>query len=148
MSTGTILVQDALSNIGAHSTIRPASPSTIQLGFRRLTAMMELWLSQGIKLGVTPLVAPGDQLNEPDDTTEAIVDNLSLKLIPPFNNGKRVVTAELRLNARLSMATVKQLYQIVVVPCKSVSGTLPRGEGGTRGRRPREFFISGRELES
>lgn len=110
--------------------------------------MMELWLSQGIKLGVTPLVAPGDELNESDDVTEVIVDNLSIKLIPLFNNGKQVVTPEVRLNARTGLATLKQLYQSVTVPCKSVSGTLPRGEGGTRGRNPREFFINDRVIES
>jgi len=146
MSTGTIIIQDALSNIGAHSVIRPASPESISIGLRRLQGMMELWLSQGIKLGVTPLIAPGDELNEPGDTTQVIVNKLSIELSPLFNNGKQVTTPGVRLNAKLGFATLKQLYQTVIVPCKSVSGTLPRGEGGTRGRNPRPFFIGNRNL--
>jgi len=146
MSTGTIIIQDSLSNIGAHSVIRPAGPESISIGLRRLTGMMELWLSDSILLGVTPLVAPGDELNEPTDATQVIINKLSIELSPLFNNGKQVTTPEVRLNAKLGFATIKKLYQTVTIPCKRVSGTLPRGEGGTRGRNSRTFFIGNRRL--
>lgn len=140
MSTGTAIIERALEAIGAHSIVSPASPNSIVLGMEKLNSMLEMWLTLGITIGFTPLEVPGDELNEPNDTKNGIIDNLAVELAPNFDNGKVVVSPALRQNAIRNFNHIKNLYQSVTVPTKVVSSTLPVGAGNSRGVNSRVFF--------
>lgn len=148
MSTGTDIIERALQQIGSHSIVQPASPGSITLGMEKLNSMLEMWLTKGIEIGFTPLDVPGDELNEPNDTRNGIINNLSIELAPDFNNGKVIVTAELLRNARSGFNDIKNIYQRITIPPKKVSSTLPRGAGNSRGGNQRVFFPKGTELEN
>jgi len=129
MSDGTTIIQKALQRIGAHSVISPASSEAILVGKDALNSMIEMWLSKGIDFGFAPLDAPGDDLNEPADTRNGIISNLAIFLAPDFDNGKTVVSQDLKNIARSEFNNIKRLYRKVVVPDKVVSSTLPKGAG-------------------
>tara|TARA_R110000782_G_C14819205_1_gene413832 strand:+ start:33890 stop:34336 length:447 start_codon:yes stop_codon:yes gene_type:complete len=129
MTTGTDIVQKALKKIGAHSIAAPAASETVVEGADALNSMLQTWTSQGIVLGIVPLDAPGDELGEPNDATNAIISNLALELAPNFDNGKLVVSPTLEKNAKRDYNAVKNLYQVCTIPDKVVSSTLPRGAG-------------------
>lgn len=144
MSTGTAIVERALEKIGAHSIVSPADPSSKILGFEQLGSMVEMWLTQGISIGITPLGVIGDELNEPPDSRNAIIDNLAIELAPAFDNGKVVVSPQLERNARIGYIRVRSAYQKIAIPDKTVSSTLPVGAGNDRDRRT--FFRKGEAL--
>lgn len=147
MTTGTVIVQDALRLIGAHSPFSPADPDAIVFGISKLNSMLEAWLTKGIKIGFTPLEVPGDNANEPIDTLNGIVSNLALELAPAFDNGKQIVSADLRTNATRSFADIKNVYQSLSVPNKVVSSTLPVGAGNnTRRFNDQVYFPVGQTL--
>jgi len=129
MSSGTSIIQKALRKIGAFSPVLPSQEDSTIIGRDALNAMLQQWLSEGIDLGIPPLDAPGNELNEPRDSTNAIVNNLALELAPDFN-----VNPSLRLitNAQRDFAAIKRLYQKLTIPDKVVSSTLPRGAGNQR----------------
>ena len=143
MSTGTAIIEEALEGIGAHSIVSPASPNSITKGMNKLNSMLEMWLSLNIVIGFTPLDKPGDELNEPSDTRNGIIDNLSIELAPLFDNGKVVVSAALKQNATRGLTNIKNIYQKIAVPDKGVSSTLPFGAGNRRGINRRVFFPKG-----
>lgn len=143
MSSGTEIIQAALMRIGAHSLVAPAPPESIIVGRDTLNSMLMLWLSQDIDLGIAPLDAPGDKLDEPLDTRQGIIDNLAIMLAPNFDNGKTVVSQTLVFNARIGFITIKSLYENLTIPDKVLSSTLPRGAGNTRGTLPRIFAGKG-----
>ena len=146
MSSGTSIIEDALKRIGVHSVVVPASPEDITSGKDALNSMLQLWISWSIMIKVVPLDAQGDELGEPMDTRNAIVDNLALQLAPFYDNGKGIVSQELRDNARRLFNQVKDLYQKVTIPKKVVSGLLPRGAGHSAGTRARTFSGKGATL--
>ena len=141
MSSGTFIVQSALQEIGAHSLASPAPPEVIENTANRLNKMLQRWFSWGIKIAFTPLEAPGDELSEPADTTEAIIFNLALDISGGFSNGTAaIVSPDLRRNARVTFSQVKQLYRKLIVPPRQISSTTPRGQGNVNGVRNRIFF--------
>lgn len=139
MSSGTTIITRALQSIGAHSIVSPAAPESIVLGMEKLNSMLEMWLTLGIDLGTIPLEKPGDDLGEPSDTTNGIINKLALELAPNFDNGKVVVSVDLRINATVGYNNIKNLYQTVCVPDKVVSSTLPVGAGNQRRSRQRTY---------
>ncbi len=147
MSTGTDIIQRALQKVGAHSIVAPADPGTIILGQEILNSMLEEWLSRGIVLGFTPLEVPGDELNEPPDARNGIINNLAVRLAPDFDNGKSVASPRLEINANKDLTRIKALYQRINVPQKIPSSLTPVGAGNTRGVQRRTFFGKDRELE-
>jgi len=134
MSTGTDIVKRALQQIGASSAVSPPSPDALDTGFDKLNGMISLWSSKGIQTGATPLSVIGDELNEKSDCRDAIIDNLSLRLAPDFDNGKQIVSQDLRANARRGLAQITSLYGTFTIPEKVVSSTLPKGQGNSRFR--------------
>ncbi len=129
MTTGTVIAQDALACIGAHSTAAPASDETILTVVKLLNNMLEMWLSKGIQIGFTPLDVPSDELNETADSFDAIIFNLAIKAAPFFDNGKPIVSADLRLLSGSSFRDVKAQYQRINIPKTVLSSTTPRGQG-------------------
>lgn len=134
MSTGTALIEHALKQIGAHSIIAPADPESIVLGMGTLNSMLQAWLTNNIDLGVAVIDAPGDEVGEPLDARQGIIDNLSVALVPLFASQNVRVTPELKANARNGFNAIKAAYQVPTIPDKTVSSTLPRGQGNTHGR--------------
>jgi len=84
MSTGTKLVQGALSRLGAHSPLKPAGPEAIDVGKDTLNSMYSSWQDDSIEFGAMPLEAVGDEFSEPMGLTNTIMDNLALLLQPQF----------------------------------------------------------------
>lgn len=142
MSTGTALVQDGARLIGAHSILNPLDTDSLQVGFVALNNMMALWLSQGIDIGHVPLETVSDEMAEPGDTRNAIIEQLAIQLAPYFFTGQSVVSADLRSIANRDYRLVKRIYQVLTIPFKVVSATLPKGEGNSKGIDRRVFFGS------
>lgn len=145
MSTGTKIVQDALSRIGAHSPIRPASPEAIDSGKDALNSLIAKWQDNNIEFGAVPLQAVGDELSEPLGLTNTIKDLLSIELSPLFPGSQ--VSPELRVNASRGYADMAAKFQTVTIPKLVVRSTLPKGQGNQRNRyRSDNFFNDGDEL--
>ena len=133
MSSGTFIVESALKRIGAASLVQPAAPETITEGFNILGSMLMMWLSDDIDIGIVPLKAVGDELGEPLDTTNGIINNLAINMAPDFDNGKIIVSQDLRNLAAKQFALIRDIYQIIEIPVKIVSSTLPLGQGNRTG---------------
>lgn len=148
MSVGTKIIQEALKEIGAHSIVQPADPESIEIGMNKLNSMLQLWLSDGIDLGIVPLSAPGKELGEPLDARQAIIDNLAIYCAPDFDNADAVVSDDLRRNASKGFNKIKDLYEVLSIPDKVVSSTLPRGAGERIDSRSATFRQPGSTIAS
>lgn len=146
MSTGTDIIKRALQKIGASSALSEPSTETMQTAFESLNSMISLWLSQNIQTGATLMNVHGDELNEKQDCRNAIINNLAVMLGPDFDNGKSVVSADLRALANQQFQMVKAIYQSLDVPKRVVSSTLPYGQGNKRYIREDAFFPEGSKL--
>ena len=147
MSTGTAIITDALKAIAATSYFEEAPPESIIDGMNALNSMLETWRSKGILINTIPLEEPGDNLNEPPDSRNAIVWNLAMDMAPYFNTGQTVVTPALAANAKRSYAFVSDVYRQIIIPPKTVSSTTPVGEGNRRGVNIRVYFPRGAKLD-
>ena len=132
MTTGTVLIQEALEQIGAHSIAAPADAAAIERGKDRLNSMCELWLTRNIDFGFTPLSVAGDDLDEPSDVRNVIIDNLAVQLAPKFEPDAAIVSRELRASARTGFEFIKTAYEVITISDKVVSSTLPLGAGNHR----------------
>ena len=148
MTTGTKLIQEAGKRIKAHSPINPISPEDISSSRDTLNSMMMLWLSQGIDIGVVPLDDPGDNLNEPMDATQAIIDNLAIFMAPNFESDRIKVTPSLKRNATIGYRNLLNLYYSISIPDKVISSTTPWGQGNQRGAWSRTFVRRGWTLNA
>lgn len=148
MSTGTIIIQDALKRIGAHSLLSPAPPEAIESGLNALNTMIEEWIDIGIQIGVVPLSVAGDDLNEPPAARLAIVNNLAIAVAPEFDSGKVIVSDTLARRARAGYLQTKKMYQSLTIPDKVVSSTLPVGQGNSRAANSRTFFQEGETIDN
>lgn len=126
--------------IGAHSVVSPASAESILVGKDALNSMLEMWLSKGIDFGFAPLDAPGDTLSDPPDVRNGIISNLAIWLAPNFDNGKDIVSVNLRNLARSEFQTIQRLYRGLTIPRKVVSSTLPKGSGNDQGFFESTFY--------
>ena len=133
MSIGTEIIQDAASEIGVHSVVDPITVEGLNSGFRKLNSMLQLWQSQGIIFNFVPLQVVGDDLFEPPDTYNAIISNLAILMAPTNEDGKPLVGADLKNNARSNYEWVKVLYEQITIPDKVASSLLPRGQGNSKG---------------
>ena len=132
MTTGTDIIKNALKEIGAHSVVSPAAPESIEDGRKKLNSMLEMWLTRSIVIAFSPLEAAGDDLNEPADCYNGIVENLAIECASLFSNGKVIVTPDLRANAKRNFNNIKSLYGCVTVPNKVLSSTTPTGAGNSQ----------------
>jgi hypothetical protein len=152
MSTGTEIIQGAMERIGAHSIHQPAEPEDIIKGMSILNSMLQLWISWGVDIQTVPIDAPGQDLSEPPDAKNAIMDNLAIYMAPNFDNGKLIVSPTLMANATRGITQIRTLYRKFKIPRKRPSSTLPRGAGNSKGSFRRDIFFgddeSTRELDA
>jgi len=142
MSTGTKLVQGALSRIGAHSPIRPAGPEAIDVGKDTLNSMYAGWQDDTIEFGAVPLQAVGDEFSEPMGLTNTVMDNLAILLQPLFPGSQ--ISADLRVNANKGYQDLLTKAQTITIPKQVVRDTLPIGQGNRS--RHKTFFSAGGEI--
>ena len=142
MSTGTFIVKRALQKIGASSAVSEPSADALDTGFDTLNSMISLWSSKGIQTGATPLSVVGDELNEKQDCRDAIINNLAINLAPDFDNGKVIVSQDLRANARRGLGAITSLYGTFTIPKKVVSSTLPKGQGNNQFTTQQDAFFA------
>lgn len=143
MSIGTDIIKDALKRIGVVSAVSPANPESIEDGRKELNSMLEMWLTEGIVIGVNPLETSGEELDEPSDCRSAIVNNLAIQCSPLFSNGKTIVSPELRRNANVGLNSVRSLYRTNKIPKKVLSSTTPVGQGNSQDLYDRTFWPRG-----
>jgi hypothetical protein len=96
-----------------------------------------------INIGAVPLEAIGEDLSEPQGTTNIIIDNLAI-LLEPDHPGAQI-SAQLRVNANIGANWLKNTYQVIEIPRPVARHTLPRGVGNFR-RRGRIFFNKGEPI--
>jgi len=148
MSTGTNIIKRAFRKIQVDTLNSAASPEDIEGAVPVLNGMLSLWLSKGINLRVSPLDAAGNELGEPNDTTNAIVTNLAIRVADDYEDGQAIVTQTLINNARRDFEDLANVgYREIVVPQIIPSSTLVTGQGNTNNfMRRRNFFGPGRPL--
>lgn len=145
MSTGTKLVQGALSRLGAHSPLRPAGPESMEVGKDTLNSMISNWQDDTIEFGAIPLNAVGDEFSEPMGLTNTIMDNLAILLQPQFPGTQ--ISMDLRLNANRGYTDMKAKFQTITIPKLVARETLPKGQGNRRnGYWTKTFFNKGEEI--
>jgi hypothetical protein len=145
MSTGTKLVQGALSRLGAHSPIKPAGPESMEVGKDTLNSMYSNWQDDGIEFGALPLEAVGDEFSEPMGLTNTVMDNLAILLAPQFPGTQ--ISADLRLNASKGYTDMKAKFQSITIPKLVARETLPKGQGSQHRRYwSNTFFDKGEEI--
>ena len=146
MTTGTELTKRALEMLGADSPLAPANIESITRGRAVLMSMLEMWLTDNIVLGFSPIDKNGEELNEPTDTTNGIVSNLAIIMEPMFPGISDPGLARL---AAKQKRDIERSYRSLTIPKKVVSSTLPRGAGNRHrnfGGRGDEFFPEGSTL--
>ena len=145
MSTGTKLVQGALSRIGAHSPIKPASPEAIDVGKDALNSMRAMWQDNNIEFGAVPLQAVGDEFSEPMGLTNTIMDNLAIQLQPLFPGTQ--ISMDLRASASKGYTDMVAKSQTVTIPKLVGRETLVKGQGNQRNHYWSDtFFDKGEEI--
>jgi len=145
MSTGTKLVQGALSRLGAHSPLKPAGPEAIDVGKDTLNSMYSSWQDDSIEFGAMPLEAVGDEFSEPMGLTNTIMDNLALLLQPQFPGTQ--ISMDLRVNATRGYTDMKAKFQSITIPNLIGRETLPKGQGNQHNRYwSNTYFDKGEEI--
>lgn len=143
MSSGTSIITAAARRINVHSEAMAITPEGISGGRDRLNSMLQLWESRSILLGVVPLNSPGDELSEPLDAKNAIIDNLAISMAPDYG---APVSVELARDAKRGMEFIEKQYQSVEIPNRAVSELMPMGAGNKPNRWDRVFIGKGVKL--
>lgn len=141
MTTGTVLIQNALKMIGAHSVLAQANVEAINDGLPTLNSMLEMWLTEDVKIGFTPTSVVGEDINEPPDTTNGIISNLAFELLPNFPGV--AAPAGLAVLAAKHKRRIFSNYRDITIPQKVVSSTLPRGSGNSTFFNDSRYFNVG-----
>jgi hypothetical protein len=127
MSTGTKIIQNALSKIGAHSIVKPDNAESIENGRIKLNSYISQLQDDDIEFGAMPLEAAGDELSEPQGLTNVIEDNLAI-LLQPDHPGTQI-SSQLKINANIGTNYMVRKYQTIVIPNPVVRDTMPLGQG-------------------
>ena len=136
MSAGTAILHEALGKVKAHSVVSLAPPESMTLALNTLNSMLQTWLSRGIDMGTMPLNAHADELGEPMDARNGIVNNLAIAVAPDFSY---TPSRELMLAASTGLDEITKQYGSVTIPRRKVSSTMPLGAGYSKGPRRKVF---------
>ena len=149
MVTGTEIIEDALEEISASSPNNPAHPNTLEKAFKRLNSFNEELLDGGINFGQTILEAPDDTLDIVPSAENMLVYNLAVRMAPPNNTGREVLTINLKQLAVDTLATITRRYRKFTILPYKVSTTTVLGSGNQQRSffdEEDNFFGSDREL--
>ena len=80
MSTGTDLIKDAYTEVGANSQLKPVSEFDVEFARRKLQRLMQEWIDDDMDFGFTAIDFASDETNIPTSLEEAVVTNMALRL--------------------------------------------------------------------
>ena len=143
MPSSTDLIQDSYGEIGVFSENTDISAFDIAFAKRKLESMMQEWINMDMEFGFTATAFSSDETSIPLGLYTAITTNLGIRLAP-FKG--KVANATLMAQASVSFSRVQELYQAKETENEIVSGTMPIGQGNTRGIKPRVFANENFEL--
>ncbi len=139
MSTGTDLIKDAYTEVGANSQLKPVTDFDIEFGRRKLQRMMQEWIDDDMDFGFTAIEFASDETSIPLSLEAAVVTNLALRLT---SSKGRPASQDLKAAASVSLSNLLNRYQSKDAADRIVSGTMPLGQGNTRGIKPPVFANS------
>lgn len=141
MSAGTTIITKAYKRIGVFTVFNIPPEEAIIAGMEALNGMLDRWRSKFIIIPFTELSVPGQELGEPVDATEAIIDNLAIQLSSDYSSGSlSVVSQELKINAKVGLIDLKKAYRCQPVPSFTLSSTTPLGQGNVDGLFNQRIF--------
>ncbi len=143
MSSGTFIIQSALSKLGVHSAVSPAVTEAITTGKDTLNSFVAQLEDDGIITGMVPLESTGSELSEPLGARNIVIDNLAILMAPYFPGA--VVSNDLQISARKGMNYLKVHYKTIIIPKPVARSTLPKGQGNSYPYSD-PFFAKGEEI--
>lgn len=143
MSSGTFIVQAALSKIGVHSVVSPAPPEAVTLGKDVLNSYIAQLEDEGIVTGMVPLKTSGSELSEPLGIRNIVINDLAILLSPDFPGS--IVSPALAASALKGKNYLNTHYKKVTIPKPVARETLPRGMGNSYPYSD-PFFQKGEEI--
>jgi len=145
MSAGTYIIQKALQKLGAHSVVSQANPEDIQNGKEVLNGLIAEWQDDNIDMGCVPLKEPGSELSEPLGARNHIINILSIKMAPDFEEAK--ISDTLKAEAAKGLTYIKRKWRVKSIPKAQARSTLPKGQGNkTYGWLGQTYFEEGEEI--
>lgn len=131
----------AFEEIGIASYQFDLQPEMLDVGRRRLDAMLAEWNAKGIRLGYPVASSPrsgsiDDDTNVPDMANSAIYKNLALQIAPVF--GKQV-SPDLKIAAYDGYNSL--ITKNVEVPQMQLARTVPAGQGNKLRRTYSPFLL-------
>ena len=132
MSTVNSIILGALRKIGKDSPLKPAKPEDVVKGLDSLQSLLQMWATDNIDLGTNTFRGESEELGEPLDTRNALINNLALELAPEYDNGQIIVSETLRNRAAQGMAFLKKWYKMDPRPLRRISSTAPIGAGNEK----------------
>lgn len=139
MSTAKELITDAYTELVVHSQSKSVSEFAIEFGRRKFQAMMQEWIDDDMDFGFSATEFASDETSIPVGLETAITTNLAVRLAPSVG---KVANQTLLANASISLNNIKNQYQSKESADRVVSGTMPIGQGNTRGIKPPVFANS------
>lgn len=129
MTTAVKIIKKALRRIGVHG-LKPVPAEALNEALFTLNAMLDDWATQDIDIPYFLCEVTADELGEPADTREAIINNLAVLESPNWDNGNDTrVSARLLQNAKMGFLHVIAGYRCFDVPLTVLSSTTPVGAG-------------------
>lgn len=145
MSTGTEIIQEALTEIKAHSVVSPVNPESLKTGMNVLNGMIATWQDKGIQTGAVPLKEVGSELSEPLGARNGIVQNLAILLQPKFPGSQ--LNPLLVSNAAKNYQDIVNAWNVPVIPKKVLNSSFPTGQGNKNyDIWDNQFFTEGQEI--
>ncbi len=141
MTTANVIVEQAMYLNGSTSPIKPAHPLVINQVFGVLVKILNEYASKNID--ITGLVIPtliGDDLEEPDDSTEMLIYNLAVRSAPYL---QKQVSMDVKGLAKAKWQDVYNLYG--PDPQELRKNSLPVGSGNKTYIQSPVFYPEGYE---
>jgi hypothetical protein len=134
MSSGTKIITKAFKRLGVFTVFNIPPNEAIIEGMERLNGMLDSWRTKFVNIPFNELTVPGQELGEPVDATNTIIDNLAINLAPDYDGTETGnVSPTLIRNARVGLINLKRAYRCQPIPQFTLSSTTPVGQGNQDG---------------
>lgn len=130
MTAGTVIIDEALNELGVSSPVKSAPAASINKVKDRLNGMIARWEDDGIVMGCVFLTTAGDELSEPLGAYNAIVANLAVECDGLFPSAK--LKASTARNAKIGFEYLVRRWQELEIPAPVARPTYPKGQGNYR----------------